>query len=61
MAVNASPRLRAIVDAIADGAFSDGDRERFAPIVDSLMAYDPFMVAADFDSYWTAQREVDAA
>jgi starch phosphorylase len=61
MAVNASPRLRAIVDAIADGAFSDGDRERFAPIVDSLMAYDPFMVAADFDSYWTAQREVDGA
>jgi starch phosphorylase len=25
------------------------------------MGFDPFMVAADFDAYWAAQREVDAA
>jgi starch phosphorylase len=50
-----------VVDALIDGTFSDGDCERFAPIVDSLKAFDPFMVAADFDAYWTAQREVDRA
>jgi starch phosphorylase len=61
MAVNASPLLRAVIDALANGAFSDGERERFAPIIESLMGFDPFMVAADFDAYWTAQREVDRA
>jgi starch phosphorylase len=61
MAVNASPRLRAAIDALKNGVFSDGDRERFAPVIDSLMAFDPFMVAADFDAYWNAQREVDRA
>jgi starch phosphorylase len=61
MAIDASPRLRAVLDALASGAFSDGDRERFAPIIESLAAFDPFMVAADFDAYWDAQREVDRA
>jgi starch phosphorylase len=61
MAVSASPRLRAVIDALTDGTFSDGNRDRFAPIVDSLLGFDPFMVAADFDTYWTAQREVDRA
>jgi starch phosphorylase len=61
MAIAASPRLRAVVDALADGSLSDGDRERLAPIIDSLTGFDPFMVAADFDAYWAAQREVDRA
>ena len=26
----------------------------------SLLAYDRYMVAADFDSYWDAQRKIDA-
>jgi starch phosphorylase len=60
-AVDASPRLRAVIDALAAGEFSGGDRERFAPLIDSLTAFDPFMVAADFDAYWDAQREVDRA
>ncbi len=58
-AIAASPRLAAAIDAIADGTFSDGDSERYAPIVDALRAYDRFMVAADFDDYWEAQRSVD--
>jgi starch phosphorylase len=53
------PRLKAVVDALNAGEFSGGERERFAPIVQSLTAYDPFMVAADFAAYWEAQRAVE--
>ena len=45
---------------IRSGAFSPDDADRFATIVDALLDYDHFMVAADFDAYWTAQRAVDA-
>src|SRR5262249_183653 len=56
----ASPRLAAVVDSLANGTFSRDDPDRFVPIVHSLCEYDRFMVAADFDAYWKAQREVDA-
>ena len=59
-AVDASPRLAAVVDSLADGTFSRDDPDRFVPIVKSLCEYDRFMVAADFDAYWQAQRAVDA-
>jgi starch phosphorylase len=39
--------------------FSGGDRDRYAPLVMALRDYDRFMVAADFDSYWDAQRSID--
>ena len=39
--------------------FSPDDPDRFAPIVQSLLEYDHFMVAADFDAYWDAQRAID--
>ena len=58
-AVDASPRLAAVVQSLAAGEFSPDDPERFAPIVQSLLDYDRFMVAADFDAYWEAQRAVD--
>ncbi|MBS0249037.1 MAG: glycogen/starch/alpha-glucan phosphorylase [Proteobacteria bacterium] len=58
-AIAASPRLAAAIDAIANGTFSDGDTDRYAPIVAALRDYDRFMVAADFDDYWKAQRSVD--
>ena len=41
------------------GEFSPDDKDRFAPIVQSLLDYDRFMVAADFDAYWQAQRAID--
>ena len=58
-AVEASPRLAAVVQSLAAGEFSPDDQDRFAPIVQSLLGYDRFMVAADFDAYWQAQRAVD--
>ena len=54
-----SPRLKGVVDALAAGEFSGGNADLFAPIVQSLLGYDPFMVAADFDAYWEAQRAVE--
>ena len=59
-AVEASPRLAAVVDSLANGTFAPDDAGRFVPIVKSLCEYDHFMVAADFDAYWQAQRQVDA-
>jgi starch phosphorylase len=54
-----SRRLRGVLDLLGSGAFSPDDRDRFRPIVHTLAADDPYMVAADFDAYWSAQRRVD--
>jgi len=53
-----NPELRATLDLIASGTFSHGDRERFAPLLHSLLEQDPFMVLADFDAYLKAQHTV---
>jgi starch phosphorylase len=58
-AIEASPRLAAVLDSLSAGKFSPDDPHRFAPIVQSLTDYDRFMVAADFEAYWAAQRAVD--
>jgi starch phosphorylase len=50
--------LRAVIDAIAVGAFSNGDRELFKPIVENLLDSDPFMLLADYRSYVDCQDEV---
>ena len=44
--------------AISSGVFSPDDRNRFAGLVDGIYNHDWFMVAADFDAYAKAQREV---
>jgi starch phosphorylase len=53
--------LRAVIDLIADGAFSNGDRELFRPLLDSLLARDEYMVLADFQAYLDCQDRVDVA
>jgi glycogen phosphorylase len=53
--------LRAVLDCIADGTFSHGDRELFRPLVDNLRFSDPFLVLADYADYLAAQSRVDAA
>jgi starch phosphorylase len=58
-AIEASPRLAAVVRSLAAGAFSPDDPARVAPIVEMLRGYDPFRVAAEFDAYWNAQGAID--
>jgi starch phosphorylase len=55
------PELRAVLDAIAGGAFSRGDRALFQPLVDSLLHHDQFMLLADYRSYIDCQDAVDRA
>jgi starch phosphorylase len=52
--------LTRVLEALASGMLSPEEPERFAPLVEAVLGYDPFMVAADFDSYWHMQRQVDA-
>jgi starch phosphorylase len=60
-AIDASPRLKHVLDLIARGAFSPGDPSRFAPIVDQLTSRDPFLVCHDFASYVECHERVEKA
>ncbi|MCO8161763.1 glycogen/starch/alpha-glucan phosphorylase [Pseudomonas sp. 21LCFQ02] len=57
--VTASPRLGDVLQAIRGGVFSPDDPNRYVGLVDQLLAYDRFLVCADFDSYWNAQLKVE--
>jgi starch phosphorylase len=59
-AIDASPRLREVLDSIASGVFSPDDPNRYRDLVGGLLDHDWFMVARDFDAYAAAQAEVDA-
>jgi starch phosphorylase len=50
-----------VLGLIADGEFSDGDRDLFRPLLSSLLGRDEFLLLADFRSYLEAQDRVDAA
>jgi starch phosphorylase len=51
-----SPDLREVLELLDDGFWSDGDRERFRPVLDSLRHHDPFLVCADFEDYAAAEN-----
>jgi starch phosphorylase len=57
----ADDELRGVIDAIAGGAYSNGDRELFRPIVENLLGADPYMLLADYRSYVECQEEVGRA
>ncbi len=59
-AAAASGRLNDVLQAIRGGVFSPDDPNRYVGLIDQLMAYDRFLVCADFDSYWAAQAKVEA-
>ncbi|MER9951381.1 glycogen/starch/alpha-glucan phosphorylase [Mesorhizobium sp. M0047] len=58
--IEGSSELAQAVAAVSSGVFSPDDPERYRDLIDGLYSSDWFMVAADFDAYAAAQREVDA-
>jgi glycogen phosphorylase len=56
----ADPELARVIELVASGEFSPGDRGLFAPLVDDLVHRDPFLVLADFRAYADCQRRVEA-
>jgi starch phosphorylase len=55
------PVLREVLNSIANGQFSHGDRNLFRPLVDGLLNSDPYMLLADYQSYVDCQDQVSAA
>lgn len=53
--------LKETLDLIAEGEFSQGDRELFKPLVDNLLHQDPFLLLADYQSYIECQDRVSEA
>ncbi|MBL8313580.1 MAG: glycogen/starch/alpha-glucan phosphorylase [Rubrivivax sp.] len=55
-----NPRIKAVLDAVAGGLFSEDEPGRYRALVDSLLwGGDRYMLLADFDSYVAAQARVD--
>ena len=57
----ANPALREAIDLIDSGFFSNGDRELFRPLVDSLLNRDDYMLLADYQAYVDCQQRVSEA
>jgi len=56
-----NPELHDAIDLIDAGAFSNGDRELFRPLVESLLVRDEYLLFADYQSYIDCQQRVSAA
>jgi len=57
--IAASPVLGEVLNAVATGVFSPDEVHRYEQLVQTLTYHDHFMVTADFEAYWAAQRAVD--
>jgi glycogen phosphorylase len=53
--------LREALDSISSGCFSNGNRELFQPLVDSLLCHDEYMLLADYQAYLECQQRVSLA
>jgi len=58
---DSDPELREAVDRISSGSFSQGDKNLFKPLVDSLLYGDPYLLFADYRPYVEAQEQVSFA
>ncbi len=58
-AIADNPPLQQALQAIGQGVFSPSEPDRYRGLVHGLAERDPFMIAADFDSYVAQQAEVD--
>ncbi len=58
---HSNANLREILDALAGGEFSHGDKALFAPLVSGLLSGDDYMLLADYQSYIDCQDRVSQA
>jgi starch phosphorylase len=58
--IRRSPHLARAIAAIERGDFSPDDPARFESVGHALRHLDHYMVSADFDAYYEAQRGIDA-
>jgi glycogen phosphorylase len=58
--IRRSPPLSRAINAIGSGEFSPDDPGRFESVAHALRHLDQYMVSADFDTYYQAQRGIDA-
>ena len=56
----ADPRLKQAVDMVADGTFSDGDKDVYKDLVNDWLTHDYFMTMADFGAYMDIQSEIES-
>ena len=54
--------IRNVIESIGNGSFSNGDKELFRPVVDSLMSmHDPYLLILDLEAYIACQNQVNDA
>jgi starch phosphorylase len=58
--IRKSPQLARAINSIGGGEFSPDEPSRFESIAHALRYLDHYMVSADFDAYYEAQRGIDA-
>ncbi len=58
---DANPALREAIDLIGSGFFSNGDRELFRPLLESLLNRDDYLLFADYQAYVDCQQRVSEA
>jgi len=56
--IDQCPELKEVIRLIEIGHFSNGDKELFKPLLNSLTGHDPFFVMADFENYLNKQDVV---
>ncbi|MDO9263715.1 MAG: glycogen/starch/alpha-glucan phosphorylase, partial [Desulfosalsimonadaceae bacterium] len=54
----ANTELREVIDLIVSGKFSNGHRDLYRPLIDSLLFNDKYMLFADYQSYIDCQEKV---
>ncbi|OZG53907.1 glycogen/starch/alpha-glucan phosphorylase [Pseudoscardovia suis] len=53
------PDLKQAIDLVADGTFSDGDKDTYKDLVNDWLTKDYFMTLADFRSYMDIQSKIE--
>jgi starch phosphorylase len=51
--------LREVLALLSSAELSDGDSQRFAPLVRSLLDHDEYCIAADYRAYVDAQKQAE--